>query len=154
MIDFRHEISSFLSRGFFACLATASESCEPDICTITYAQDEQLNLYFKSKTSRRHSVNIASQTRCAVAVYDPESTYLKKSGVQLLGRARRITDAQSMKRAVDTYSARFGSAGARLPDVDELLRPDILNTMFIFEPTAAKFLHESYFLSDDYVSLT
>lgn len=153
MSDFRRDIISFLSKGFIACLATVNESCVPDICTVIYAQDEQLNLYFKSRTTSRHSLNLISQARCAVAVYDHDSTYLKKSGVQLLGRAHRITDAQSMKWAVDTYSARFASAGAKFPDLKDLIQPDTPSTMFQFEPTGARFLHDSHHTSDDYTSL-
>jgi uncharacterized protein YhbP (UPF0306 family) len=153
MNDFRRDIASFLSRGFIACLATVSESCEPDICTLIYAQDEQLNLYFKSRTTGRHSLNLAFRERCAVAVYDHDSTYLKKSGVQLLGRAHRITDAQAMEQAVNIYSARFSSAGAKFQPLNDLIRPDAPSTMYKFEPTVARFLHESKHTSDDYVDL-
>lgn len=155
MNDFRRDIAFFLSRGFIACLATVSESCEPDICTLIYAQDEyeQLNLYFKSRTTSRHSLNLASRAYCAVAVYDHDSTYLKKSGVQLLGQTYRITDAQAMKRAVDAYSARFSSAGAKFQPLNDLIQLDAPSTMFKFEPTEARFLHESSHTSDGYVAL-
>lgn len=154
MNDFKRAIASFISTGFIACLATVGESGEPDICTLVYAHDEQLNIYFKSRGTSRHSTNIAFRSHCAVAIYDHASTYLKRSGVQLLGHAYRISDAQAMKWAVDTYLARFDSAGAKIQPLDDLIRPDAPSTMYRFEPAAARFLRDSHHTSDDYVNLT
>lgn len=78
--------------------------------------------------------------RAALAVYDHDSTYSMKSGVQVKGTVERISDENVMERVVRQYSSCFEGAQEKFDPVERLVRLDAESTMFRLVPTSYKFI--------------
>ncbi len=79
---------------------------QPWICTVYFVEDEELNLYWLSWPSRRHSQEIALNSKIAVAV--PIKFDKPVIGIQAQGTASIVTDktvvADIMRRYVERYN--------------------------------------------------
>ncbi len=99
-------IRDYLPQGRMMQVATVAEG-QPWICTVYYVEDDELNLYWLSLPTRRHSQEIAQHDRVAIAV--PIKFDKPVVGIQAEGRARAITDkaviASVMKRYVERYNS-------------------------------------------------
>jgi uncharacterized protein YhbP (UPF0306 family) len=72
-------------------LATAQNN-QPWVCNVHFYADENLNLYWLSEPGRRHSKDIAANTKAAVAILVSEEIPLV--GVQLEGDAEMCTGSE------------------------------------------------------------
>ena len=62
--DVEQTIREYLPQTVHMSFATARDN-RPWVCEVHFAYDEELNLYFRSLTSRRHSQEIAGNSRVA-----------------------------------------------------------------------------------------
>ena|SRR5690606_3812895 len=85
-------------------LATAINN-QPWICTVYFVIDDDLNIYWLSLSSRRHSREIAENNKVAATI--PIKQDQPVIGVQVEGKAEEATDkptiASVMKRYVTKY---------------------------------------------------
>lgn len=91
-------------------------TCVQDVpwtCTVAFAYDENLNLYFISNAQTRHAQEIAQNPRVAVAMHEHQNPYdpRKVKGLQLQGRAEALLGQEAV-RALVTYIRRFPKARA------------------------------------------
>lgn len=98
-------------------LATA-EGNDPWLCTVHFYADEALNLYWVSRTDRKHSKQIAGNPKaCATMVVHentPEEEYV--ISVTLDGNAELVKDAQEKIR--EAYVAKLNKDASMLPSDD------------------------------------
>lgn len=71
-------------------LATSNNN-KPWVCEVHYAYDDQLNLYFRSKPSRRHSQEIATNPHVAGSIVIQHKLGEKPRGVYFEGIAELLT---------------------------------------------------------------
>ena len=64
----------------------------PWVCEVHFVYDDELNLYFRSLPSRRHSQEIAANPRVAGNIVTQHSADLKPRGVYFEGTAEMLTD--------------------------------------------------------------
>jgi len=99
-------IRRYLPQGRMMQIATVSGD-QPWICTVYFVEDDQLNLYWLSFPTRRHSQEIAAHNKVAVAV--PIKFDKPVTGIQAEGTAEIVTDraviADVMKRYVERYNS-------------------------------------------------
>jgi uncharacterized protein YhbP (UPF0306 family) len=105
-MDTNELIKQHLSHARMMQIATVSGD-QPWICTVYYVEDEQLNLYWLSFPSRRHSQEIAAHSKVAVAV--PIKFDKPVIGVQAEGLAVAVTDKTVVKKTMELYSERHNS---------------------------------------------
>jgi uncharacterized protein YhbP (UPF0306 family) len=105
-MDVNKLIKQHLAGGRMMQIATVSGD-QPWICTVYYVEDEQLNLYWLSFPSRRHSQEIADHGKVAVAV--PIKFDKPVIGVQAEGLAMAVTDKAVVGKTMKLYSERHNS---------------------------------------------
>lgn len=77
----------------YLALATSSENTSWS-CTVTYATDENVNIYFMSDPNSRHTKDFQTNNVVSVVVYDSTQEWGKGLGVQLVGIVEKVSDAE------------------------------------------------------------
>src|SRR5215831_134845 len=95
----RDRIREFIKSHCVLVMAVAQNN-NPYASTIFYTTPDAHNLYFKSRTGSNHSRIIGSNPRVAGAIYDHDSTYKQKAGVQLLGTVERLASLREVVTAI------------------------------------------------------
>jgi len=88
-------------------LATSANN-KPWICEVHYVYDDNLNLYFLSKPSRRHSEEIAQNPNVAGNIVKQHSSTEKPRGVYFEGTAEMLANPGEGSPAYKLYDERFG----------------------------------------------
>ena len=89
-------------------LATTSNG-QPWICTVYYAVDDNLDIYWISMPSRRHSQEIAKNSKVAVAfAYNQQPPLPYVRGVQVEGEATLLSGDEA-KHGADLYAKQLNS---------------------------------------------
>lgn len=87
-------------------LATCVDS-KPWVCEVHYAYDEELNLYFNSLPSRRHSQEIAQNPNVSGNIVVQHSLGEKPQGVYFEGKAKMVENPEEIEVALREYGTRF-----------------------------------------------
>lgn len=77
----------------------------PWICTVHFIEDEELNLYWLSLPSRRHSQELVSNPKVAVTIAVKDE--MPVIGIQAEGQAGEVTDHEVIKSIMEKYVAKF-----------------------------------------------
>jgi uncharacterized protein YhbP (UPF0306 family) len=80
---------------------------QPWICTVYYVEDKDLNLYWLSLPTRRHSQEIKKDHKVAVAV--PVKLDQPVIGIQAEGRAELVEDKAAIAKVMKKYVAKYGA---------------------------------------------
>jgi uncharacterized protein YhbP (UPF0306 family) len=89
-------------------LAT-SDGDQPWCCTVYFAVDDELNIIWLSKPSRRHSQEIAKNSKVAAAIaYDQQPPQPFVQGIQVEGVAEQLSDEEATK-AIHIYAGQLKS---------------------------------------------
>ena len=101
----RAEILDFLE-GQAAMTVATSASNVPWASSVFYAYDDDLNFYFLSSPTTRHTTNIAGNVKVAVTIIGDEKDWQKVRGVQVDATAVRVGPAD-LPRAAEVYFGRY-----------------------------------------------
>jgi len=115
-----------------------AQNNNPYASTIFYTTPDAHNLYFKSRTGSNHSRIIGSNPRVAGAIYDHDSTYKQKAGVQLLGTVERLASLREVVTAITLYSEQFEGAGEKLKSPEALIRSSAESAFYRLTVTHVK----------------
>lgn len=99
-------IRGYLQDARMMQIATV-EGSQPWICTVYFAPDDALNLYWLSLPSRRHSQDIASGSKVAVAI--PVKFDKPVIGIQAEGAAHEVTEPGDIANVMQKYVGRYNS---------------------------------------------
>lgn len=106
-------IRQYVSNLFHLSLATSLNG-QPWICEVHYVYDDDLNFYFLSKPSRRHSKEIAANPKVAGNIVKQHSATETPRGVYFEGTAELLKNVAEDSAPFNLYDQRFGlSAGIR-----------------------------------------
>jgi uncharacterized protein YhbP (UPF0306 family) len=94
-------IRKYIASNFVMQLATIAHG-RPQICTVHYAFDDNLNLYWSSHHFRHHSENIRNNSQTAVGIL--ENVDLKQC-VHIEGDSYELSGEQTAK-ADEVYAKR------------------------------------------------
>ncbi len=89
--DVEKVIRGYLPDIIHMSLATCSDG-RPWVCEVHFAYDDQLNVYFRSKPSRRHSQEIATNPHVAANIVTQHTARDVPRGVYLEGTAELLAD--------------------------------------------------------------
>ncbi|NQV90216.1 hypothetical protein HQ487_02305 [Candidatus Uhrbacteria bacterium] len=127
-----------LGRGYVMSLGIVDEN-GPWVADVIYVFDEELNVYWMSKTVRRHSLAIDGQySRVAVTITVTHSAHQLDEGVQMAGMAMQVENPseelikQWMEKKQKMYVSEMGVV---LPD----------HVWYKFIPDKIKLIHEEKF---------
>lgn len=109
----RKLIEDYLKKAKLMQVATSKDN-RPWACSVYFAYDNSLNLYWISLPSTRHSREIKDNNRVAGAIVLPHKSGDKVRGLQFEGTAKELTEKKEIKGAVKYYAERYGMAGKRV----------------------------------------
>jgi uncharacterized protein YhbP (UPF0306 family) len=104
-------VQTYLADSEIMQLATVADG-QPWICTVHFAADQDMNLYWMSLRNRRHSQEVAAYANAAVTVVKSEED---RQAIQMAGKAFELVGEEA-KVADQVYAARFGSKPERLEE--------------------------------------
>lgn len=130
----------FILSKSVAVIGTPRSGWKTQLATIYYATENGFDLYMKFHLGSDHGTQVRKDSKVALAIYDHNSTYSEKYGVQLLGICRQVTERKELLHAIEIFSNKFPGARKRFAPIEELLSPKVKSTLFHFEPSSGKML--------------
>lgn len=113
----RKLIAEYLKEAKLMQLSTSIDN-QPWVCSVWYAVDEDLNIYWFSSTTRRHSQELLKNQKVAAAVVLSQNPTDPPRGLQLQGIAQPLTDQKDIDKAISVYQGRVFTKEA----IDELIQ--------------------------------
>lgn len=112
-------------------LATVKDG-KPWVCTVWFVADEQGNIYWESRKTRRHSQELSENPYVSAAIV---KTYQrgrgeKVMGLQLEGKAR-IVEPGEIEKAYSLYLAKYPQAPTIL---EEIKKSDAPTAFYVVKP--------------------
>lgn len=106
MSDVKSDIKKYLDEAKMMQLATVRDD-KPWVCNVWFASDNNLNIYWISSTTRRHSEEVKDNKHVAAAIcMVREPSESDRGGVQLEGTASEVTNPIELAKALKLYVAR------------------------------------------------
>ncbi len=118
-MDIESAIREYLPAVIHMSLGTSSHNC-PWVIEVHFAYDDDLNLYFRSKPSRRHSQEIAKNPNVAGSISENHKIGQKTRAVYFEGRAEALKNVDTAHTAFKALNERFnlGEDVLREPGTD------------------------------------
>lgn len=105
-VDVEQVVREYIQKTIHLSLATVSNN-KPWVCEVHFAFDENLNLYFRSLKSRRHSQEIEQNSNVAGNIIDKYSLGDPVVGIYFEGTAQLLKDKQEQSRAANCLAQRL-----------------------------------------------
>ena len=106
LADLRALIVEYLQTTRMMQLATCIDD-HPWCCNVWYGFDGDLNLYWFSSATRRHSIEVTRNPHVAGAIVLPQTPEDTPRGLQFEGIAERLTSDADIERAKEVYVGRI-----------------------------------------------
>ena len=119
-MDIEKIIREYLPQVIHMSLATSRDDT-PWVTEVHFAYDENLNLYFRSLPSRRHSQEIANNPKVAGNIIKQHRLEDALEGVYFEGTARKLDAGAEQDVAAKCIMARLGEGDDIIPEAS---RPD------------------------------
>ncbi|MEZ4770708.1 MAG: pyridoxamine 5'-phosphate oxidase family protein [Caldilineales bacterium] len=130
-------LRTFLAQHTTMTLATVGPDGAPQAAAVFYAADEQLNLFFLSSPTSRHSRNVQQDPRVAATIHDDGQAWQQICGLQIEGRIQPVEGA-GLLHAARVFAARFDFLRGPLADPDDapadLRGPLASNRFYVLRP--------------------
>jgi uncharacterized protein YhbP (UPF0306 family) len=104
--DLRQLIKDYLETAKMMHLATVADG-KPWVCNVWFAADEDMNIYWFSSVTRRHSEEVANDAHVAGAMCLPQTPEDAPRGLQFEGVAEVLNDKADIKKAKSLYVDRI-----------------------------------------------
>jgi uncharacterized protein YhbP (UPF0306 family) len=143
----KEDFQKFIKANKVAVLAAVSQEWGVQATTVFYAVEKDFSLLVKSHQASDHGKGMRANPQIVLTIYDSNSTYTEKSGVQLRAICERIYDKVEMQNAVKIYSETFSGAEQRFASLDELVSSDSKSTLFRMKIVSGKMLTPSGYSS-------
>lgn len=105
-MDLRQLITDYLQDARLMQVATVKDG-KPWVCTVLFAFDKDLHLYWISKPDTRHSQEISGNEKVAGTIVSPNALGENVRGLQFEGVAKEAT-GEDMEKAMEVYANRTG----------------------------------------------
>jgi len=102
-VDVEQIVRTYLKDVIVLSLAT-SRGNQPWVCEVIFAYDDELNLYFRSLTRRRHSQEIAANPNVAGIIARPFRYGEYPHGVYFEGTAKLLEPGGEQQKSVPSYA--------------------------------------------------
>ncbi|HSX35621.1 MAG TPA: pyridoxamine 5'-phosphate oxidase family protein [Patescibacteria group bacterium] len=105
-VDVEKVIREYLPQVIHMSLGTSKDN-KPWVCEVHFAWDDDLNVYFRSLTSRRHSQEIAENPNVAGNVVKQHQPGEYPLGVYFEGTAQKLDAGPEQQKAFECIDKRF-----------------------------------------------
>lgn len=139
----KKRLLEFLKSQRLMSLATNGE--ELSACTVYYAVDDELNLYFVSPEETEHVQNIKKNNQVAVTVADSrQKNSDDKVGLQIKGSASEVSGIETLKVAVKIWNV--ANPGAESVINFNNIKDKVINSrLYKITPQRIKFFNEALY---------
>lgn len=117
-VDIEQVIRDYLPRIIHLSLAT-SDNNKPYVCEVHFAYDDQLNLYYRSLASRRHSIEIAKNPNVAGDIIVQHTLEQQLLGVYFEGQAKVLGPGDELNTAFECLNKRLKVSQADLEEAKD-----------------------------------
>lgn len=101
-------IKKYLKEAKLMQLATSIDN-QPWVCSVWFAADDNMNIYWFSSINRRHSIELLKNKKVAAAIVFPQTPSDPPRGLQLEGTAKLLTNKSDIAKAISVYKDRIFS---------------------------------------------
>lgn len=135
VMDIEKVIRDYLPNVIHLSLATSRDN-KPWVCEVHFAYDDNLNIYYRSLTSRRHSQEIVENPNVAGNIVKQHSLGEAGVGIYFEGVAELLKSGEAQQKAFESIKERLKASDEIL---EEAKRPDghqfykiSVNTYYVF----------------------
>lgn len=147
-------LRDYVASGLIMQIGTSSKTGDPGMAHCWYAPDDDLNLIFMSRQSRKHSRHILENDRVSggILAITLEGLGQTVRGVTLSGTCEMVREG-GIARAYETYRSRW-------PQVQQMVTPEQLvesaadNRLWKITPVSFVLFDEEHFPGDPRRELT
>lgn len=139
--NIRSLIEQYMGKAVLMQVATAYEN-KPWVCSVYFAYDEQLSLYWISSKTRRHSKEITHNPYVSGAIVLPHTPGDDVEGIQFEGTAKELIDPVEAAVGMKHYATRFSMPDDR---VDAILNGSDGHVCYRIQPAAFVLFDEVHF---------
>jgi uncharacterized protein YhbP (UPF0306 family) len=107
-IDVENVVREYIEKTVHLSLGTSRDN-KPWVCEVHFAYDDNLNLYFRSKASRRHSEEIAANPNVAGNIVKQHELDEAVVGAYFEGKCRMLELGEELELAYECISKRLKS---------------------------------------------
>ena len=112
-----HElIEQYVEKAVLMQVATSSEN-KPWVCTVYFAYDELLSLYWISSKDRRHSKELRLNPSVSGTIVLPHTPGDAVQGIQFDGTAKELSDLSEARKGMSYYAKRFSMPQDRVETI-------------------------------------
>lgn len=115
MIDVEATVRELINKTIHMSLATSRDN-KPWVCEVHFAYDDELNLYWRSLKSRRHSQEIAENPYVAGNVIDKYEVGQAVEGLYFEGKAELLQPGAEQDKAFELLRARVDASEDAIQD--------------------------------------
>lgn len=108
-MDVEKVIREYIPQVIHLSLAT-SDGDAPWVCEVHFAYDNELNLYFRSLSSRRHSKEITQNPKVAGNIVNQYKLEDEIVGVYFEGTAKKLEPGDEQNTAFECIKERLGTS--------------------------------------------
>lgn len=108
-------VREYIDKSLHMSLGTSANN-KPWVCEVHFAYDEDLNLYWRSLTSRRHSQEIAQNPNVAGNIVRQHGLTDVPHGIYFEGTAEQIVDEAERQRVFPYMQKRLGTSETKLEE--------------------------------------
>lgn len=144
MPDLKTLILSYLKQQRLMALATSGDK-GPAVSMLYFAFDKDFNIYFVCSPKSLTGENIASNGQVACAITDSHQKVTdKKVGIQLIGKAKQITDESKAKTALKLWN-RFNPGIDHRVNFENMKKGEISTRTYVIKPSVFKFFNQELY---------
>lgn len=107
-MNLRKLIEDYLKKAKLMQMATAVNN-QPWVCSVWFAADSDLNIYYFSSATRRHSEEVLKNNKVAGAVVLPQNPNDPPRGLYFQGKAEVLQKQEDIDKAISVYADRIFS---------------------------------------------
>lgn len=114
-MDLKKLITEYLEQARLMQVAT-SKGDQPWVCTVYFAADDMLNIYWISKPNRRHSEELKNNSKVAGAIVLPHTPGDDVRGIQFQGVAYELS-GKDAGEGIGVYAKRYNMPQERVEKI-------------------------------------
>ena len=114
-MDVEKIVREYIDKSLHMSLATSDEN-RPWVCEVHFVYDDDLNLYFRSLKSRRHSREIENNPNVAGNIVRQHSVNEYPHAIYFEGRAAIVSDESKRQKLFPLFQKRLGVDESILED--------------------------------------
>ena len=142
-MDLKKLIIDYLEHARLMQVATSKDN-QPWVCSVYFAYDDELNLYWLSKLDRRHSLEIEQNEKVAGTIVLPHTPGDKVRGLQFAGIAKKLV-GEELKQGLNVYAKRMGTKEEKQQSI---LDGTLGHTIYKIKPSVFVLFDEQNFLDN------